>query len=631
MWNSITITFVIGALIAWSIIVYAIAEYRSEFSFLTKSGLANLPAKLYLLLPLTIVGGAILGTGYNISDGPDWQAYYMYHEVVRNALLEGALPDWSTSLSGGYPFAAHPESPSISFFTLPVLLFGVVFGLKINIALMYFLLSIGTFLLCRRYVNLTELSASAVSGLVLASLLLAARISSHKYTNMFEYLIPLIIVLVLDIGTNRRFKDSWIKIVGAALLIAAVFYQGKIGFISMVMVLVPVILVYLLRNWGNRSQFFLHLISIAGLSFIFVLPKFLPMIDLLVIDNRLVPDWGLLKYHVFDAPTLGKAIGSYRLSPEDWIRNNQMIGVGVLPLLLAGYATIRQPLKALPWLIGAGIFMLIGLGESGPIPLGYWLWHLPLWHSMEDLDKYVGFFIMISIAVLAGLGLDGVRNFRSPFQMIIFFIFGTYVGVLAVTSALHQMDEFGNRISKVAYSHNSFLLAEFKKGVVLNKYCHSDWLCMKFNVGAVKSYVNLHIPGAVQPEVYIDQEGNMEKNISFRGSAFSESGQGTVIIERRFQTGFRLAVSIQGPEVIVINQNNDGNWHTNFGTMVKDESGLVKIQLDQRGAYDLKVFHHNWPYLISTILAFIALIISGIGVLFIRNRHNIKSFEKEVA
>ena len=236
MFSLEVISFIICSLIMWFILLRTVFVYMPELSFLRKANSwDDVLIQWIFLAPVTIIIAALLFTGSKIAYGSDWFAYFYYHQVVLDSLKGGQLLHWSSSIAGGFPWAGHPDQPSTTPLMIPILLCGVVFGIKINIALMYIFYVVGTFLLARKYLRLSVFSSAAISSMAVSSTLVAVRVCSQKYTNVFDFLTPPCIFFFLEaiyscqsgkgLFRNQRF---W-ALTSSSILVSIMFYQGKLG------------------------------------------------------------------------------------------------------------------------------------------------------------------------------------------------------------------------------------------------------------------------------------------------------------------------------------------------------------------------------------------------------------------
>src|SRR3989338_6407194 len=64
----------------------------------------------------------------------DWEFHSLFAAAPRESILKyNQFPLWNPYYCGGFPLLAHPESAFLSPFYLLIVLFGAVWGVKLNI------------------------------------------------------------------------------------------------------------------------------------------------------------------------------------------------------------------------------------------------------------------------------------------------------------------------------------------------------------------------------------------------------------------------------------------------------------------------------------------------------------------
>lgn len=605
--------FIACSIFIWFVFARAMIPYLQEFHFLKNSNSwEDALIRWIFLAPVCIIISILLFSFDRIAYGSDWFAYFLYHQVVLDSIKNGELLHWSTTISGGYPFAGHPENPSTTILMIPIILFGVIFGVKVNIAIMYILCVAGTFLLARKYLHLSIFSSSVISSMIISSTLVAVRVYTQKYTNIFEFLTPLCLFLFLESLYAPVSNQSFLKnqrywaLCGTSIIVAMMLYQGKLAAVVTLLFLFCIFIYALFRSQrGDRIRVLFTFTIMLIFTVLLAAPKILPMIELLQIDSRYVSDWERLRYHIYTPRTLIKALVTYKHDEIAWVFGNQIIGLGVIPLLLAFYSLFASTKKALPWFLMGIFFILIVLGDNSPFPLGYYLWHLPILHSMEDLDKYFSSYIMFSIAVLAGFGLEKIRNISFLGRNIALFTALIILTMLTVSSASIHEGSFKSVIPKFDKEKEFYFVEKPQVTGLLNE----DYLYDLQNIGTINSYVNIKYPNSAQARYKIKTDFLREKNPLYRGESYIEGGDGVVKIKGRSQNRIELSVRTTKPGILVINQNYNKYWHTSVGKILNDGSGLLKVLIEKPGEYILTVYNTNTLCLIGGILYLVAIII----------------------
>lgn len=608
------ILYILCSLISLFIVVRALAFYLPVFAFLRQAReWEEIVVQWIFLAPPIVFISILLFSGNRVSYGSDWFVYFLYHQVVLDSMRDGELLQWASSIAGGFPFAGHPEQPGVSPTILPVFLFGVVFGIKVNIAIIYVITVMGTFLFAKKYLRLGDISSAVISSLVISSTMLAARIFSQRYDTVFNLLMPAIVFLYLeclygerdDRGFFRGNQRFW-ALGGASILTAQMLNQSKFQAITCLLIIAVISLYAFIRS-KKKMRIVMISASMAAFTFAFAAPKILPMLELLERDARYVADWGNLANHSYSLESLAMALLSYKYEEIAWVFSNQIIGLGIIPLLLAIYGLIGFFRKALFWFFLCVFFTLIVLGDNSPLPLGYYIWKLPFFHSMEDMDKYFNFYIMFSIAVMAGLGLEKMRGA---------FAWGRYAAlgfsIVVLTLLTLESSNIYNRafLSELPKYDSEKEFYFVKRLPTRDKwgFFQEDYLYHLRNIGTIDSYTNIKLPNSVQPRYFIDENLNPSPNPVYKGELYTESGRGKVGIAKRSQNYLEIDVDITQGETLVFNQNYDKYWSASFGEIKNDGSGLLKVYINRGGRYKIVVRNSNKRFLEGCILEVTALI-----------------------
>jgi hypothetical protein len=155
----------------------------------------------------------------------DWLNTRSFDLLTRRALLQdGEFPLRTHLLGGGFPVVAHPSDGSWAPTILPVLAFGDVIGVKINILIFLFLGSWGVWLLARERLGFGWGSSLFSAALFALSGWLPSMLLVGFYNQVFFLVAPLVLYLLLSsVGRVDR-------ILAAGFLLALALQQGGHAF-----------------------------------------------------------------------------------------------------------------------------------------------------------------------------------------------------------------------------------------------------------------------------------------------------------------------------------------------------------------------------------------------------------------
>ncbi len=264
----------------------------------------------------------ILAGPWSISLNDDWTQIFAFQAYLHDHLLAGELPHRSHMLGAGFPIVGHPEYPILSPLTLPILAFGPVLGVKLNVLIVAALSALGMWLLARKTLELS-VTASAYAVVALAFCVWPpAILHSGNYPQIYYLLLPL-----LAWATFAR------RPLVAGLIGATMLTDGHLNSVSCFLVL---------GAWALLRRDILPYVgamcATAGLAAF----KLLPAIALLTIEDRTastleIASPAAASFFGFSGPVDGFALG-------------------IVPWLLAAGAVIepkaRRPLALLAAVLG---------------------------------------------------------------------------------------------------------------------------------------------------------------------------------------------------------------------------------------------------------------------------------------
>ncbi len=181
-------------------------------------------ALLALLYSLPV----LLRPGDVLPLGRDFDAHVAPYVFVRETLLAGRFPLWNPYYTTGQPYLADPLSHALYPVVLvPVLIFGVVTGLKAAIVLSLFLTGLGQWTLAR-VVGVSPSLRLWCAALVMLAGNLASKFSAGQFEYILAYpWIPFSLAFTLMALRSRRVL--WVAL--ASLSIAAPVFAGNYYFL----------------------------------------------------------------------------------------------------------------------------------------------------------------------------------------------------------------------------------------------------------------------------------------------------------------------------------------------------------------------------------------------------------------
>ena len=178
----------------------------------------------------------------------DWLEVTKLDYYARKSLLEWKqLPLWNPLLAGGMPQFSHPSDGTMGPLIAAPLLFGHVLGMKVNIALVALIGTLGLFFLLRRCLSLSIAAAAAAALGYAWSGWLPARVAVGFYESCLVVAWPALLYLWLCPGEALARRRRWTL---GALLLWAMAVQLQLALPVLVMLMA---LLYRRSSTPNQS------------------------------------------------------------------------------------------------------------------------------------------------------------------------------------------------------------------------------------------------------------------------------------------------------------------------------------------------------------------------------------------
>lgn len=248
-----------------------------NFIFLKKIILLILVLCSILYIGQEIVSYCMSGETMILND--DMHQEFLNAAIFRQSILEyKRFPMWSPHIGGGYPLYAYPHDISLLLpFTIPILVFGELIGVKFNILLIY-LLGIGGMFLYLKHRYPQHLFIPIFFSFIYAdSPRFTETLMSGNFNELFAYMFPLLLFFYL------KGQKTHINLLYALFISAIMAIFGKFTYFFMILLLflftVKDFLIINARSFSKRKISYSHLIYFfifIVFSGLFSLCKLLP-------------------------------------------------------------------------------------------------------------------------------------------------------------------------------------------------------------------------------------------------------------------------------------------------------------------------------------------------------------------
>jgi hypothetical protein len=341
----------------------------------------------------------------------DWDYQESLLETARRTIVDyRELPLWNPFMGGGRTLIGHPLARTFNPSFAPILLFGTVPGIKICIYLYLLLGQGGMYLLARNH------------GLDRPGCFLAAALFSfggyfvhHVTHGHFEWLayswVPFV---MLALERSTRGLDARTVLAGGGSLGLLFLDGGPYQFCFSLLFLGIYGTLLALAHRSTRPLIACYVFGIvaAGLAAIHLVP----VAETFLETPRKTPETNQF-YGLPVPPTAGQVVFQGLLSrrqghdPEAWMPFILNVGcyVGVLPILLAGWAMGKNLRRHWPLGCALAIAVWIYLGPAAPIDAWAWLHQLPGFSSLQVSARFK-VFVLVPLALLAAVGLQALGS-----------------------------------------------------------------------------------------------------------------------------------------------------------------------------------------------------------------------------
>ena len=575
---------------------------------------------------------------HNINLNWDWLQMLSYYRAARQALFQDhQFPLRTYYFSGGYPLFSNPQDGSLNPFFIPVLIFGEVVGLKINVFLFHCIGCLGMYYLARVVMNYNRLGAS-FSSIVFCLAGHAHRllIRGQDYIPAsFYFFIPLALALFIKAKEHKRY------LVLSVFIFTLIATQAGLYFAPL---LLFIFLYALLDTFQRKDKkivweflslrnFFL----VFFFSFLLGAVKFFPMLELLKRNLRSMesynPFWGPLFPNIYKAFFLHQ--GHFSSSGMHW----NYFYTGYAPALLTVAAIAIFWRRNVRFLILFILFALLSFGGRTPLDIFRLLWKLPLFHSIEAPTRYFVPYVIFLMALTSGSFFLIQGKLKLRFAVPALTVLTVFVAAdlfftnstreisfpLAVPKYNVEKDFFSVKNSKASGAVSPLIPKKMLETRSWEWTRPTQYELMRQNIGKINAYVNIHLPESAVPKYLIGVKedeslgpGSFRRHLNpdYKGEIYFLKHSGNTAAFEYFSPNTILArVRVREPDTLVLNQNYEKSWKSGFGT-TRSESGLLAIDLSREGEYLVPFSYLPFSFYLGLAVSLLA---AGLMLFYLKN------------
>lgn len=546
----------------------------------------------------------------------DWDQHTFYHAVPRHTILSFfQFPLWNPYHCGGTAALANPQSTFLSPLYLLVLLFGEIYGLKLQIFAALFIGMLGMYFTSRQ-LKYGEYSSylPAIVFFLSSWFALRANVGHTIYFSMAFF--PWIFYFYLKSFEHLKY------IIPAALFTAFLLFGGAvypIVFIGLVLGL------YGLFTAVQQKSLkpILHATYILALFALFAAIKLLPMIEFsgkyaslqedtqyhspsLLLNSLLARNQKeLLLSGIFmprDIPfeeVLIKRIGGEL--PWAWHEYGNYLGIIPMLMLIAGLYWYK---RIWPLLASAAVLLLLALGDASPVNIWSMLHKLPLMQSLHGPSRFIISFTFFAALIIGYVssrieikGRVSVAKRKISSKTIIIAV----TSIIAIDLLLVSWPLYANTfdIKPPAIERSSDeIIPIWSSAPLISQYPN-----FLQGLATVDCYERVHPPIRALP-AFIDTG---EQVPQYNGEAYFPANNQTQ--QLLYNSPNKVIVNVQPDgfeHTLVLNRNYDSGWKAK-GKEVYNYNGLVAAKVTP---LDTAVTFYYLPasFLIGLVITIVTII-----------------------
>lgn len=546
----------------------------------------------------------------------DWLSTRLFDAFLHKSVNEfGQFPFWCPYFGGGYPVYQHPSSGSLTPLAPAVIVFGEIYGVKINLLCLLFLGGLGVFLLARNILKISNLAAlfSALSYLVsgwFPSMMLVG-----FYNLAIYHLIPLILYFFVRSFSDRR------HLIPAASLFAFFAWLATWGTVILAIFCVLLSIGYSFsrrdRSWRFTARPLTSLVLLGALTLIFVGPRLYEIHKLksegtyphasVFLEKPYNTQDTWERFYQGPRHFLEGALGHvsrkarYDQNHLPLTSEYAFLGIPWSAFALFFFSVLVLRRRYLPWLAAGFIFTWLCFGPNSPVDLyKLTIWQAPFLRGIGDFFKYANYFILLTIVLPAGAALPHLLS-RLKTKAAQGIAIGLIFSSLAPFAILHFLlfaDLFKLDLPQRPYSKDFYQVKwqlrprhpelegldyrELMRPAQFNSYYN-----LKRNIGTIDWYADIYLPENAIPKFVGDEHGQYARNPDYQGEAFFIGPGNNRVKELIIKANtIHAKVQLTEPARLVINQNHHPDWRAWPGE-AESHRGLLSVVLEKPGSYEV--------------------------------------------
>lgn len=538
---------------------------------------------------------------------------FSYYGFTRQSVLEyRQFPLRAPYFGGGYPLIASPLDGSLNPFFIPVLVFGEVIGLKINVFLLHLIGAFGMYYLTRYVLKYNYLGAFFSSIVFcLGGILHRLMMAGITYPPAYFFLTPLLLALFIKAKEEKKYLFHTVFILTIMLTQMSLRFAAILLFLFLFSFLE--IVRYKDKKFILDTAYLKNLFIIILFTFLLGAVKILPMLELLRQNPRYTDTYSSIRIF-FPGPLFFNICKAFLMHQKTFPFEGQhwnYFYLGYLPIIFSFTSFLIYWQKTKRYFIILIIFTLLSFGAHTHLDLFRLLWRLPVFNAIEAPARYFAPLAIFIIALTSGQFFLIREKIKPKFITLIFILAVIFTTAdLFLTNGTNK-ESFPVSIPKYTKQTPFFQVKNLRPGKKVSPLLPKrmflarswEWTMptqyelLLQNIGKINAYTNIHLGEYATPKYYIDWNGVASfapenyiwrLNPDYKGEVYFLNNPDNKAEFKLFSPNKIVAkVNLLEPDMLIINQNYDKYFRSDSGKPIS-HNGLLAINLQRKGAYEVK-------------------------------------------
>jgi len=590
-----------------------------------KKSKIHITAPFIMFLLLALIYGFPISRNIGNWGHMDWDQYTFWNAVPRETILRHhQFPLWNPYSNGGNVLLALPQSPFLTPFYIPVLIFGPIIGLKLEIIIHLLVGMLGMFLLSK-YINSRAYSSYLPPIIFMLSSIYTLHLAEGHMEWSSMAFVPWLFLFYLK-------SLEYIKyVIGSILSYALMIFGGSVYIVSISIISLSVYSIFVMFQTRKLTPLKV-LGSIFIGAFLVCSVKLIPMLEFLKDNPRKVVSSEATDISLLPAILLSRDQAIYYQTTK-WTKPGQKVEfvggefefgwheygayTGFVPLLLATIGIFFYFKTYWPLLLTGMVSLWMSLGRGAFYNLWGLVHRLPLYDSLHVPSRFIVGFIF-SISLFSGLGLSKLEGIsrKKYFKFLIGLIVGfVFFDLFLVDYPLLKAPFIIKPPEIIRYAEFRHRYRDFN--LFPEKSRSSMYPVLLSNSGIINSY---EVIGVAKGDIKAVEDYN------YRGEVYFLKTNNKVESVAFSPNRLKIKTDVKEQDFLIVNQNFHRGWRVKVNKKkqkIVSSNGLVSVNLPP-GNNDVTLYYLPKSFIAGMLTTLVTCIIL-VTILWKINKYQPKS------